>query len=200
LNKDDLPQHIISSLSNAFSKNKSSDKPEKTRDRTLAARKRLQLFKKQDILPTAGSLKFVTLVENDPWSFWKSAAILQQDRNYTNALQCLYYGARHCGQQAVTLRAFFTTAIYLYTKTIREKLDLKTLTGEALSHCIRLVLGPETGEQDKKIVGENLRQDSKVGAIYQQYAKELGGYGAYFLMGVLPVSTCVFLNYNSYLY
>lgn len=100
-----------------------------------------------------------------------------------NILRHIYHGNRRNNKIATTYRTFYTTATYLFIKLICEAFSVGSLTERVLSHCIALI---DPHCEDTKLVKQNLRDDYKAGLIWNTYAEHLGGYGAFFLIGVAP--------------
>lgn len=95
----------------------------------------------------------------------------------------IYHGNRRNNNLAITYRAFYTTATYLFIRSICEAFNVSSLTGRVLSYCIALV---DPHCEDTKPVKQDLKDDYKAGLIWNTYAEHLGGYGAFFLIGVAP--------------
>ena len=100
-----------------------------------------------------------------------------------NILRLIYRGNRQNDELAVTYRAFYTTATYLFIRSICEAFNVRNLTDRVLRYCTALV---NPHREDTELVKQNLKDDHKAGRIWNTYAEKLGGYGAFFLIGVAP--------------
>lgn len=87
-------------------------------------------------------------------------------------------------------RAFETTVTYLLLRDICEELNVESFTTTAKRYCSGLIMDQNNvmDETSRKEVERNLCQDKRVGKIWYTYAAHLGGYGAFFLIGVAPKS------------
>lgn len=82
-------------------------------------------------------------------------------------------------------KAFYTTAIYLVVRDIREKFEVKTLTTKVKRHCSKLIMDQQDDPEERKKVEKTLSDDYTAGLAWERYAASLGGYGAFFLMGLI---------------
>ena len=120
-----------------------------------------------------------------PSLFWTPRQILSR----TGLLQYLYEENR-VKKADVLYRAFKTTVTYLLLRSICAELEVTNFTTRARRYCSRLIMyqNNATDEKVRKRVEKNLIRDNKAGKIWYTYAAHLGGYGAFFLIGVAPKS------------
>lgn len=134
-------------------------------------------------MPSPEILTSIARIKETPSDFWTAELSVELDWD-ANILRHIYHGNRQNDKLAVTYRAFYTTATYLFIRSICEAFNVRILTDRVLRHCTALV--DPHHEEDTKLVKKNLRDDYKAGLIWNTYAERLGGYGAFFLIGVAP--------------
>lgn len=81
-----------------------------------------------------------------------------------NILRHIYHGNRQNDKLAVTYRAFYTTATYLFIRSICEAFDVTIITDRVLRYCTALI-DPHR-EKDAELVKQNLKDDCKAGLIW----------------------------------
>ena len=134
-------------------------------------------------MPSCEILTFITRIGETPSDFWTAGLSVDLDWD-KNILRHIYLGNRRNDKLAVTYRAFYTTATYLFIRSICKAFNVTTLTDRVIRYCAALV-NPH-GEKKGELVKVNLKNDYKAGLIWNTYAEHLGGYGAFFLIGVAP--------------
>lgn len=134
-------------------------------------------------MPSSEILTFVARIRETPSDFWTSGLSVELDWD-KNILRHIYHGNRRNDKLAVTYRAFYTTATYLFIRSICEAFNVRIFTDRVLHYCTALV--DPRREEDTELVKQNLKDDYKAGLIWNTYAEHLGGYGAFFLIGVAP--------------
>ena len=167
----------------AFGKRNKSSSTRSSRLRADNARGRIEQAKEIDIIPSPEILTSIAKVGESPISFWTAELSVELDWD-ANILRHIYRGNRQNDKLAVTYRAFYTTATYLFIRSICKAFNVTTLTDRVIRYCAALV--DQHGEKIDEEVKVNLKNDYKAGLIWNTYAEKLGGYGAFFLIGVAP--------------
>jgi hypothetical protein len=83
-------------------------------------------------------------------------------------------------------RAFDTTATYLLLLKLCDAFNTNILSPSVFKHCYTIILGQESSPEERALVKKNLKADFHAGKRWDTYARELGGYGVFFLIGVVP--------------
>lgn len=133
-------------------------------------------------MPSAKLLTSIKRIGETPSEFWTAGLSEELDWD-ANILRHIYHGNRRNNNLAIIYRTFYTTATYLFIRSVCEAFHVSSLTGRVLSYCIALI---DPHCEDTKPMKQNLKEDYKAGLIWNTYAEHLGGYGAFFLIGVAP--------------
>jgi hypothetical protein len=176
-----LPDSIKKPLSDAFGKTISKE----GRDRPAEAKARLDQIPKKDLVPTADFLNYISRIKHNPLDFLNLRIMGPSPPISTNVLYYLYYQSRQANQSNVALRAFYATATHLFIKQLCVTLNATRVTPVVLGYCAYLILEVDPDAGFNTICG-HLQEVNKIGSIYYQYAQGLGGYGAFFIIGILP--------------
>jgi hypothetical protein len=86
----------------------------------------------------------------------------------------------------VIYRAFDTTATYLLVKKIRDAFNVDIFSSTVWDYCVKMIMNHRGSKEERAMVKATLKQDVQAGKRWYTYATELGGYGAFFLIGVVP--------------
>ncbi|KAK9547003.1 hypothetical protein V6Z77_009225 [Aspergillus fumigatus] len=126
---------------------------------------------------------YIAKIDERPSHFWTAGLSMNINWAGANILRHIYQGNRQNDNVAVISRAFYTTATYLFVQRICHAFSVKILTARVLRYCTGLITDHP---DDEDLVRQNLKDDYKAGLIWNTYAEHLGGYGAFFLIGVVP--------------
>lgn len=83
-------------------------------------------------------------------------------------------------------RAFSTTTTYLIVQEICSSFNTIIFSRAALEHCIKMVMNHGGNKESRHFVEENIQKDFQAGKRWHNYAAKLGGYGIFFLIGMVP--------------
>lgn len=137
-----------------------------------------------DIMPSPEILEFIGKIGETPSDFWTAGLSVELDWD-ANILCHIYHGNCRNDKLAVTYWAFYRTATYLFIQSICDAFNVRIFMDCVLCYCTALV--DLHHEEDTKVVKQNLKEDYKVSLIWNTYAEHLGGYGVFFLIGVVPM-------------
>lgn len=121
-------------------------------------------------------------------AFWNdNTQILRYDT--VNALGTIYDKIHDSHKANTVIQAFSTTAIYLIGQEVLKHFDYKTLSGAALDGLVQLVLDGCTCKHPREVVQKNIQKHYGSGSRWHAYARALTGYGSFFFLPDLPMST-----------
>ncbi|KAL4948356.1 hypothetical protein BDW69DRAFT_176606 [Aspergillus filifer] len=182
--KDRLPEDVRLSLSETFKIGRKSSSTQHTGHRASGARSRISVVR--NVSPSPELLSAISKFNNSPFDFWTDGLDLKVDWANKNALRRVYQRNRRNDMANAIYRAFDTTLTYLLIGKICKAFGVVILTPAVSEYCITVILGQGGNDQERNIVKEDLKQDFNAGKRWNTYARKLGGYGAFFLLGVVP--------------
>ncbi|KAL4866874.1 hypothetical protein BDV12DRAFT_198729 [Aspergillus spectabilis] len=192
LNKDLLPDDARCSLRDAFTtRGVAPSNTKETRSKANDARSRVAGTKDSNIRPSEGMLASIEELKEPPSKFWIEGLPTNQDEETNrdkeprNIFHHVYMANRRYQQESTIYRAFYTTATYIMIQQFLKAFDVKLFTDRVLRFCVALIMD-EHSDDDVKLVKQHIKDDYKAGSVWSMYANQLGGYGAFFLIGVIP--------------
>jgi hypothetical protein len=87
-----------------------------------------------------------------------------------------------------TRRAFGMTATYLLIQGIYSAFGAKIFSQAALEYCVTIIANRDADKEARENLKHDLRKDFQAGKRWHQYATRLGGFGVFFLIGIVPPS------------
>ncbi|KAL4812700.1 hypothetical protein BDW67DRAFT_120468 [Aspergillus spinulosporus] len=182
--KNRLPEDARDLLSETFGKSRKSAKNQHLEPRARGARACISQVK--DVLPSLQLLLNLEKFRRSPIQFWTKGLGLKVSWDSNNILRRIYQRNRANEMASVIHRAFDTTATYLLLRKIRDAFNADNLSTTVLNHCVKMILDQGDSQDDIGLVKETLKKDYHAGKRWHSYATKLGGYGAFFLIGVVP--------------
>ncbi|KAL2826904.1 hypothetical protein BJY01DRAFT_229512 [Aspergillus pseudoustus] len=183
-NKNHLPDDSRALLSETFGKSRESTSKNQLQPRASGARARIALVR--DVHPSPQLLSYLETFRRSPIMFWIEGLTLKVGWENKNLLRAIYRRNRAVETGNVIHRAFDTTATYLLLLKICNAFNTNMLSQTVLKYCYTIILGQASSEEEREFVKQNLKADFHAGKRWHAYATKLGGYGVYFLIGVVP--------------
>ncbi|THC87765.1 hypothetical protein EYZ11_012789 [Aspergillus tanneri] len=195
-NKDHIPHDSRLLLSNTFGKCYNPSSTESSRLRANEARKRISQIGEIDILPSPELLSSITEYKRSPSTFWTAESSVKLgptdlgsaefSRDTEGLFRYFYWQNRRNNMLEVLYRAFTTTATYLLVQRLCQNFEVTNLTPRVLRYCSGLVTDQHVTKERRQKVEDDIKADYRAGNVWNTYAGHLGGYGAFFLIGVVP--------------
>jgi hypothetical protein len=86
----------------------------------------------------------------------------------------------------VIYRAFIMIVTYLLIEKIHDAFNADILSPTVLKYCVKIVMNQGGNKEERDIVKETFKLDFQARKRWHTYIIELGGYGAFFLIRVVP--------------
>ncbi|KAL4755743.1 uncharacterized protein BDW70DRAFT_46677 [Aspergillus foveolatus] len=167
---------------------KQSTKPksQEFQERINRAREFISQKRQIDVIPSPDLVALIKDLDAFPLKFWN---VIQMGSSWDgNLMRHLYQRNRQSNTMSVIYRAFTTTATFLLVKRTMREFEVTNFTPRVECHCCTLIMNDTTDVVARRQVEQNLKDDFRVGKLWHRYAAHLGGYGAFFLMGVATTS------------